>query len=85
MRRFMPAEHRKVIEEVDALPPVKPLASKDEFNDVLEAVAAFREVHFGWADLYIHRHVQDPRGTGGTPYRQWLQQLIDETRRHKIA
>jgi len=85
MRRFMPAEHRRVIDEVEALPPVKPLASKDVFNEVLEAVATFREVHFGWADLYIHRHVQDPRGTGGTPYRQWLQQLIDETRGHKIA
>lgn len=85
MRQFMPAEHRKVIEEVEALPPVKPLAGKVVFNDALEAIATFREVHFGWAELYIHRHVQDPRGTGGTPYRQWLQQLIDETRRHQIA
>jgi indoleamine 2,3-dioxygenase len=85
MRRFMPAEHRAVIEEVEALPPVKPLASKEVFNDLLEAIATFREVHFGWAELYIHRHVQDPRGTGGTPYRQWLKQLIDETREHRIA
>ena len=84
MRRFMPAEHRALIAEVEALPPVKPLASKEVFNDVLEAIATFREVHFGWADLYIHRHVQDPRGTGGTPYRQWLQQLIDETRTHRL-
>jgi len=84
MRQFMPAEHRALIAEVESLPPVKPLASKDVFNDVLEAIATFREVHFGWADLYIHRHVQDPRGTGGTPYRQWLQQLIDETRQHRI-
>jgi indoleamine 2,3-dioxygenase len=85
MRRFMPAAHRALIEEVEALPPVKPLASKEVFNDLLEAIASFREVHFGWADLYIHRHVEDPRGTGGTPYRQWLKQLIDETRAHKIA
>lgn len=85
MRRFMPAEHRALIQEVESLPPVKPLASKDVFNDLLEAVAAFREVHFGWADLYIHRHVHDPRGTGGTPYREWLQQLIDETRQHRTV
>jgi indoleamine 2,3-dioxygenase len=84
MRRFMPAEHRAILEEVEAMPPIKPLAGKEVFNDLLEAIAAFREVHFGWADLYIHRHVQDPRGTGGTPYRQWLQQLIDETREHRI-
>ena len=35
----MPAEHRGVIDEVEALPPVKPLASKDVFNEVLEAIA----------------------------------------------
>ncbi len=85
MRRFMPADHRAVLDEVEALPSVKPLAGKEAFNDLLEAIAAFREVHFGWADLYIHRNVQDPRGTGGTPYREWLQQLIDETREHRIA
>jgi indoleamine 2,3-dioxygenase len=28
--------------------------------------------------------VTDPRGTGGTPYMQWLAQLIAETRAHKI-
>jgi indoleamine 2,3-dioxygenase len=84
MRRFMPAAHRALIDEVEALPPVKPLAPKEAFNDLLEAIATFREVHFGWADLYIHRHVEDPRGTGGTPYRQWLKQLIDETRAHKV-
>ena len=60
----------------------RPLAEKDAYNDVLEAMATFREVHFGWADEYIHQRVADPRGTGGTPYMQWLQQLIDETRGH---
>jgi len=85
MRRFMPADHREVLAEIEAMPPVKPHAEKEVFNEVLEAVAAFREVHYGWAETYIHRHVADPRGTGGTPYRQWLKQLVDETRAHKIA
>ncbi|MCX7702074.1 MAG: indoleamine 2,3-dioxygenase [Gemmataceae bacterium] len=85
MRRFMPVEHRALLAEIESLPPVKPLAAKEPFNELLEAMATFREVHFGWAELYIHRHVQDPRGTGGTPYRQWLKQLIDETREFKIA
>ena len=62
-----------------------PLADKAIFNDVLEAMATFREVHYGWAQQYIERHVADPRGTGGTPYAQWLKQLIDETRAAKIA
>jgi len=83
MRRFMPAEHRAVLEEIAAMPDPKPMADKDAFNQVLEEIARFREVHFGWADLYIHQRVADPRGTGGTPYRQWLQQLVDETRGHR--
>jgi indoleamine 2,3-dioxygenase len=85
MRRFMPAEHRAVIDDVQAMPPVKPLADKSIFNDVLEAMATFREVHYGWAQQYIERYVSDPRGTGGTPYARWLKQLIDETRAAKIA
>jgi indoleamine 2,3-dioxygenase len=82
MRNFMPADHRQYLEDVSKLPDPKPLASKEPFNAMLEAIAQFREIHFGWADLYIHQRVADPRGTGGTPYRQWLQQLIDETRGH---
>jgi len=84
MRRFMPAEHRAVIEEVRALPPVRDLADKEPFNDVLEAMATFRETHIGWAREYIQRWIDDPRGTGGTPYVTWLAQLIAETRAHKL-
>jgi indoleamine 2,3-dioxygenase len=83
MRRFMPAEHRALIDEVQAMPSVRDLADRDVFNEVLEAMACFREVHFGWALRYIQSWVADPRGTGGTPYMEWLGQLIAETRGHK--
>ena len=66
------------------MPSVRPLADKSIFNDVLEAMATFREVHIGWARQYIQQHVADPRGTGGTPYMQWLGQLIEETRGAKM-
>lgn len=85
MRRFMPAEHRELIEEVNAGSSVITLADKDAFNEVLEAIATFREVHYGWAQDYINKWVDDPRGTGGTPYMKWLNQLIDETRAHKLG
>jgi indoleamine 2,3-dioxygenase len=85
MRRFMPAEHCAVIAEVEGLPDLRPWAEKETFNEVLEAMATFREVHLGWAQEYIQRHVADPRGTGGTPYMQWLKQLIAETRDAKIV
>ncbi|MBI2225026.1 MAG: hypothetical protein HYU44_08735, partial [Betaproteobacteria bacterium] len=60
------------------------VAAADAFNGVLDAIATFRETHFGWARLYIQDKVDDPRGTGGTPYMQWLKQLIDETRAWRL-
>jgi indoleamine 2,3-dioxygenase len=83
MRNFMPAEHRALIAEVQALPSLRDLAARDAFNEVLEAMATFREVHLRWAKEYIQRWEDDPRGTGGTPYMKWLKQLIDETRGYK--
>jgi indoleamine 2,3-dioxygenase len=85
MRRFMPREHRELIGELEALPSLRDVAGPEAFNEVLEAMATFREVHFGFAQEYINKWVSDPRGTGGTPYMTWLKQLIDETRAHKIA
>ncbi len=79
MRRFMPAEHRAVLAEVEAMPPIRPIAQADAFNSVLAQMAAFRETHYKWAQEYINRWTDDPRGTGGTPYMEWLKQLIDET------
>ncbi len=80
MRRYMPANHRALIERIAALPPVRPLADRKVFNTALEAIARFREVHYEWARRYIADKVDDPLGTGGTPYMQWLAQLIRETR-----
>jgi indoleamine 2,3-dioxygenase len=84
MQNFMPREHRQLIADVQALGDPRPLADKEPYNEVLEAMATVREVHYGWADEYINKRVSDPRGTGGTPYMQWLGQLIAETRAHKI-
>lgn len=84
MQNFMPAEHRQLIATLQKAGDVRPLADKDVYNEVLEAMATFREVHIGWAEDYINKRVTDPRGTGGTPYMQWLGQLIAETRAHKM-
>jgi indoleamine 2,3-dioxygenase len=85
MRNYMPFEHRMLIERVEAMPAIRGLASKEPFNAILEAIADFRSVHYGWAQEYINRWTADPRGTGGTPYMQWLEQLIQETRSFEIA
>jgi indoleamine 2,3-dioxygenase len=84
MRRFMPREHRMVIEQVERLPDLRGKVAKVPYNDALEALATFRETHLEFARRYIAAHVRDPRGTGGTPYLEWLSQLIDETRAHLI-
>jgi indoleamine 2,3-dioxygenase len=85
MRRFMPAEHRAIIEHVERLPNIQSRVDRQPFNDALDALAAFRETHLQFAVRYIASHERDPRGTGGTPYMQWLSQLIDETKAHKIV
>jgi indoleamine 2,3-dioxygenase len=84
MRRFMPREHRALIEQVERMPDPRGKVEKGPYNEALEAIATFRETHFEFARRYIAAHERDPRGTGGTPYLQWLGQLIDETRAHMI-
>jgi indoleamine 2,3-dioxygenase len=84
MRRFMPQKHRMLIEEVERMPDPRTKVEKHAYNESLEAIATFRETHFEFARRYIAAHERDPRGTGGTPYLQWLGQLIDETRAHMI-
>lgn len=83
MRRYMPERDRCFIQWVEKLADFKQQVSALPFNSVLDAMAEFRQVHLGWAEEYIHRRTSDPRGTGGTPYMQWLMQLIDETQQHK--
>lgn len=84
MRNYMPAEHRRLIAAVESMPSIRAIASKQNYNAVLDAMAEFRSVHIGWAQEYINRWTDDPRGTGGTPYMRWLKQLIDETLAFKI-
>jgi indoleamine 2,3-dioxygenase len=50
-----------------------------------DPLAGFRETHLEFARRYVAAHVRDPRGTGGTPYLEWLSQLIDENRAHMIS
>jgi indoleamine 2,3-dioxygenase len=85
MRRFMPREHRTLIEQVERMPNPRGNVDKGPYNEALEAIASFRETHFEFARRYIAAHERDPRGTGGTPYLQWLSQLIDETRAQMIS
>lgn len=84
MRRYMPADHQSFIRQVEQMPDLRHQCDRDAYNGILDAMATFREVHYGWAQRYINQWTDDPRGTGGTPYMKWLQQLINETLSHMI-
>jgi indoleamine 2,3-dioxygenase len=84
MRRYMPAEHQTFIREIEEMPDLRQVCDRDAYNGILDAMATFREVHYGWAQRYINQWTDDPRGTGGTPYMKWLKQLIDETLAHML-
>src|SRR5262249_18454648 len=57
MRRFMPPEHRALIEHVEAIPGIRERVSRDTFNEALEALATFRETHYSFAKRYIAQWV----------------------------
>ena len=86
MRRFMPVDHRAVIEQVEALPDIRAVVAKEPFND--RASMPWRPFAKRTSSLPSATSPPTsatPAGTGGTPYMNWLSQLIDETRGHKIA
>jgi indoleamine 2,3-dioxygenase len=62
----------------------------DAYCACVDLLAKFREIHIGYADSYIHRqhqsHASNPTavGTGGTPFMQYLQKHLDETKQALI-
>jgi len=84
MCKYMPLRHRTLIKEVEAMPDIRSSRYKEPYNAILDAMASFRKLHHGWAEEYINRWTDDPRGTGGTPYMQWLKQMLLETEAHRL-
>ncbi len=54
------------------------------FNEVLEAMATFRETHFEWAQRVHQSLDRRPARHGRDAVHEWLKQLIDETRAHML-
>jgi indoleamine 2,3-dioxygenase len=58
----------------------------DAYCSCVDLLAKFREIHISYADSYIYRqhqsHASNPTavGTGGTPFMQYLQKHLDETK-----
>lgn len=95
MRNYMPAPHRKFLESLE-----ENFASKNHitiresvlnnpslhetYNECLNQFIKFRKTHLQYAVDYIEKKVDDPTGTGGTPYIKWLSELIKESEEYLI-
>jgi len=49
------------------------------FDDCLKGLFDFRSLHFTMVNDYVASKAENPLGTGGTDFMQWLQKLTDET------
>lgn len=100
MRSYMPPDHRAFLEQIESGPAVRPyvLARRGTQPDLLraydrgvDALAAFRSLHYEYADRYIHRQASSAAanptdvGTGGTPFMAYLKKHRDETFAHRTA
>ena len=98
MREYMPADHRKFIEEVESKSTVKDIIKDsitltDDYNQCLEEIRSFRALHLKYARTYIHNQSKQKnpfgaggstiRGTGGTPFMKYLKKHRDETQEQK--
>ena len=87
MRSYMPLRHLMLIEFIERVSLIRQFVMqsgskelKDAYNHCLERMFEFRDIHFGYATSYIHQKTTDPRGTGGTIFMPWLEQMRNETR-----
>lgn len=87
MRFYMPTRHHLLIEIAEKMSNIREsiirsgsTELKESYNECLERMFEFRDIHFGYAHSYIHQKTADPKGTGGTIFMPWLEQMRNETR-----
>jgi indoleamine 2,3-dioxygenase len=93
MRRYMPPQHRALLEAVGAGPSIRDFVRAtseprlvDVYDECLRLIGVFRTQHLEFAATYIHGQSQRGAnstlyGTGGTPFMPYLKKHRDETRR----
>ncbi len=90
MRDYMPKPHRALIAALKGSPVRRAILDAgnaelcDAYNDALDALLAFRKLHFQFAAAYIFNRDKNAVGTGGTPFTAFLRQLIEETDRQRV-
>jgi indoleamine 2,3-dioxygenase len=94
MMNYMPPGHREFINLCWQEPSIREYVTEyrtrhpglvEAFNTLIEGVYAFRAEHNRFQNPYIIDKIpEEQRGTGGTPFKEWLPKLHDETIAHKI-
>ncbi len=85
MKAYMPTPHRQFLADIDNgrirnfVFAQKSKSLTKHYNDCLKGLFDFRSLHFTMVNDYIASKVENPLGTGGTDFMQWLQKLRDET------
>lgn len=94
MRDYMPASHRKFLEQIEQSGSIRQFILehhkkhpklRELYNTCLQAVSYFRQTHLRFAAQYIQKQSQtslaNPTevGTGGTPFMNYLRKHKDET------
>jgi indoleamine 2,3-dioxygenase len=90
MRRFMPAGHRRFLDDLRAGPSVREFAGADRdpepveaYDGAVRALTALRHKHIGIAARYVRRFERDDggKGTGGSDFVHFLRTSKEETAR----
>lgn len=94
MRDYMPQPHQKFLQnlvnhQANSNVSLRTCAITNNdlravYNECITEIVRFRAKHFEYAMNYIYNKVDNPNGTGGTPYVPWLKQLKEETEEHFI-
>lgn len=94
MRYYMPPAHRKFIEALEAGPSIREFVLTHKYNypllcnlynDCIQALDNFRQKHMQLAVCFITRQApHNARGTGGTDFTRFLQEVKQETKAHLI-
>ena len=90
LHKYISVKHREFIATIKTGPSIRSFVErhrrsspnlKSAYNTCIHAIVNFRKRHFEVIQGYIHGISV---GTGGTPLREWLELIINETEEHYL-